>query len=360
MRRTSLLTRVLILLAGISVISSSTLVAQHVRYKTKTKMEIESLGFLGRLLNTELKEETSISGMVKRVDRKDNSTITNLETLEIINLNHKKKEYSVITIDEMMEMFKAATSYAEVSVEEGRAEMESDEDVPEYKVEFDLRVEDTGKEKKIGGHKTYQKVLIIETLFTPVDEAAADTLPSTSLYAINDLWLATDVPEMAVNDDFNRKLGEIMKQELTQGNMSAIISALLKSDPRVAEAMDKAKGAMEELEGTTLLSVMHVVTVPPDMELDLALALGEKEKPKKKGGGFGGFMKAAAKAQGIDVGDDEEQEKVPEQTTLFSMTSKTESISDKARKPEYYMVPDDYEEIEFELPKVMEALNAGQ
>ena len=136
--------------------------------------------------------------------------------------------------------------------------------------------------------------------------------------------------------------------------MSTVLSALLKSDPRVAEALDKAQEGIDELDGFTLLSKMNIVTVPPDMDLDLALALGEKEKPKKKGGGFGSFIKQAAKAQGVDVGDDgEESDTPPEQITLFSTEARTEDISSKARDAKHYQIPSNYKEVEFELPKLM-------
>jgi hypothetical protein len=354
MRRLRVYVGPFLLIAALAVVSASDAGAQHLRYKTKTKMNLEFLGFLGSLLDSEMVEEVSINGNVKRVDRKDASTITNLDTEQVISLNHKRKEYSVITFDEMVEMFKAATAYGDAKLEEAQADLEEMDESSEYKVTFDLRVEDTGKSKKVAGNKADQKVLIIETVFEPEDEAAADSLPSTALYAVNDIWLSDNVPEMRVNDEFNQKMGEIAQEEFTQSNMSTVISALLKSDPRVSEAMEKAQDGINELEGTTLLSVMHIVTVPPDMELDLELALGEKEKPKKKGGGFGSFLKDAAKAQGVNVGDDDEKsDDPPEQMTLFSMESRTEDISDKSRNADYYQIPNNYKEVEFELPQIM-------
>ena len=163
--------RILVLCAAVSVCAASTADAQHLRYKTKSEMNLESLGFIGSLLDSEFVEEASISGNIKRVDRKDSSTITNLDTEEIINLNHKKKEYSVVTFEELMQAFKDATAYGQMQAADGSGGSGSGDDVPEYKVDFDLRVEDTGKSKKIDGVKAYQKVLIIETLFEPADEA---------------------------------------------------------------------------------------------------------------------------------------------------------------------------------------------
>lgn len=360
MRRTNPLASSLLLITVISAVllsSVATLNAQHVQYKTKSKMDLKALGFFARFLDSEMVEEVSISGNIKRVNRKNSSTITNLDTEQIINLDHKRKEYSIVTFDDMIAMFKDAAEYGEIQIEEARADIESNEDAPEYKVNFDLRVEDTGKSKKIDGKKAFQKVLIIETLFEPEDEAAADTLPSTALYAVNDLWLSDDVPEMKVNGDFNRRMGEIMQEQFSQMNMSNIVSALMKSDPRVSDAMDKAQEAIDELSGTTLLSTLHLVTVPPDMDLDLALALGEKKKPKKKGGGFGGFLKKSIQIEGFNIsGDEDEEDKILEQKTLFSMISRTTDIKDKARKPDYYVIPDDYDEVEFEFPKLMQTM----
>ena len=167
-------------------------------------------------------------------------------------------------------------------MEEAEADLEELDESSEYKVTFDLRVEDTGKSKKVSGNKADQKVLIIETLFEPKDEAAADSLPSTALYAVNDVWLSKNVPEMRVNDDFNRKMAEIVQQEFTQSNMSTVISALLKADPRVSEAMEKAQEGIDELGGTTLLSVLHVVTVPARHGFGFGACAGRKGKTKKR------------------------------------------------------------------------------
>jgi hypothetical protein len=86
------------------------------------------------------------------------------------------------------------------------------------------------------------------------------------------------------------------------------------------------------------------------MDLDWELAIGEKEEEKEGGGGFGGFMKQAAKAAGVDTGDDEEEDSEPKQATLFSMERKIEDISDKERDLDYFQIPSDYEQVEYERP----------
>ena len=286
------------------------------------------------------------------------STITDLENRRIINLNHKKKEYSVITFEEMMEMFENAAAYGQSQAEQAKEDMESSEEMAQYDVDFDLRVENTGKTKKIDGNKAEQTVMIIETIFEP-KEGANDSLPSTKMYAINDTWMSDDVPEMKVAEQFHKDMAEAMEQEFTEMNIATILSSLLKSDPRVGSAMEKAKEEMMKMDGFPLASTMHIVTVPPGKELDLELALGEKEEEKSGGGfgGFGGLLKQAAKSQGVDMGDDEEGGEPAEakQATLVSFESRTEDISDKSRDLDYYQIPTEYTEVEYERPEIPQA-----
>ena len=345
------LTKSLVVLVALLIGICSTAEAQdgdQVRFKTKSKMRIESLGFLAGMLDSETVEEVSIAKGYKRADQKDTSTITDIPNRRIINLNHKEKEYSVITFEDMMAMLEEAGQYAQGRVDSARQDM-ADEDVPEYTVEFKLTVNDTGKEKKFDGKKAGQKVMVIETIFEPKD-ASADTLPSGSLFVINDMWLATDLPEMRVAEEFNRDLGEELNQELGQMNLASILSNVLKSDPRIGNAMEKAKEEMKKVDGYPLATTTIFVTVPAEKELDLELALGEK-KEEKSGGGFGGFGNIVKQAAGIDTGDDE-QPKEAKQSTVLKMEQWTEDISDKKRKMEYFRIPTNYDEVEYERPQL--------
>ena len=166
--RRSFLTKPLVLLILLALGAGSVAEAQdgeHVRYKTKSKTRLEALGgFLAGMLDGETVEEVSITKGYKRADQKDTSTITDIPNRRIINLNHKEKEYSIITFEDMMAMVQEAGDYAQGRVDSVRQEMEEAE-APEYTVDFKLTVNDTGKEKKFDGNKASQKVMIIETIF---------------------------------------------------------------------------------------------------------------------------------------------------------------------------------------------------
>lgn len=350
MTKSHSVTRTLLFTVAASLLLAGTVDAQHLRYKTKSKMKIEGLGFLSGLLGGGQEEEVSVYGDYKRVDGDDMSTITDVEARRIIYLNHDKDEYSVVTFEEMAEMVDEMTAWGQEKVDEKGAEMEPDEETPEYNAEFDLKVHDTGKTEKIDGYESKQRIMIIETMFEPKDEAAADSLPSGSFYVVTDMWQADDIPEMEVEAEFNRKMGEALGREMMETDMASIMSQLLESDPRVGEAMEKAKEEVGNVEGMTLQSTMYFVTVPKGMELDWELAIGEKEEEKKSGGGIGGFLNQAAKAAGVDAGDDDEGEAEPKQSTLFSMETTIDDISDKERDLDYYQIPDDYDQVEFERP----------
>ena len=331
-----------VLILGLAV---TTVDAQDVRYKTTSKTELHVLGFLGGLFDGETKEEVSIKGYKMRSDGKDQSTIMDLDGERMITINHKKKEYSIITFAELAEMMsqmgtqmKAEAAEATPTTTEG--------DAPEYEVEFDLEVRDTGKSKKIDKYGTEQKVIILETRFKPKD-ASADTLPSGSLYAITDMWVADDVPEMEPAEAFQRRMAEVVQANVASMDMAGVINQLLDSYPQVGAAMERSNEEMAKVEGFPMATTMRLVSVPIDTDLDLELALGEKKKAKK-GGGFGGLLKKVAEAQ---VGIEGEDEKAaPEQKTLMSVHSTTDSITNKSRDAADFEPPSNYKEIEYESP----------
>lgn len=318
--------------------------AQDVRYKTTSKTELHVLGFLGGLFDGEVKEEVSIKGYKMRADGKDNSTITDLDGERFINVNHKKKEYSVITFDELAELM---DSFSERYAESEKPDQPEGEG-PEYEVEFDLDVKNTGKSKKIDGYEADQTVLILETKFRPKD-ASADTLPSGAIYAVTDMWLADDIPEMEPAEAFQKRMAEVMQANLSSMDLAGVINQLLESYPQVGAAIDKTKEEMTKVEGFPLATTMHLVSVPANMDLDMELALGEKKKEKKKGGGFGGFLKKMAETQGVGSGG-EEEEAEPEQKTLMSSHTTTHSISNKSRDASDFEPPSGYKEVEYESP----------
>ncbi|HEY5564155.1 MAG TPA: hypothetical protein VIL33_01100 [Rhodothermia bacterium] len=331
-----------VLVLGLAVTNSN---AQDVTYKTTTKTELHVLGFLGGLFDGETKEDVSIKGYKMRSDGKDQSTIMDLDGERMISINHKKKEYSIITFAELAEMMSQMGTQMQAEAAEATPTT-TDGDAQEYEVEFDLEVRDTGKSKKIDKYDTEQKVIILETRFKPKD-AAADTLPSGSFFAITDMWVADDVPEMKPAEAFQRRMAEVVQANVASMDMAGVINQLLDSYPQVGAAMERSHEEMAKVEGFPMATAMHLVAVPIDTDLDLALALGEKKK-EKKGGGFGGLLKKVAEAQ---VGIEGEEEKAaPEQKTILSAHATTHSISNKSRDAADFEPPSKYKEVEFESP----------
>jgi len=316
--------------------------AQDVRYRTTSKTKLEILSFLGGLSDVESKQEVSIKGNKMRSDDKNTSSIIDLDGERMINIDHKKKEYTIMTFAQLAEMMQSLEQRMQ-----GQTAPSSDaSDAPQYDVSFDLDLRDTGNSQKIDGYTANEKILILETRFTPKD-ASADTLPSGSFYAVTDMWMADDIPEMEPALSFQKRMAEVMQSNLRQTDLAGAMNQMLKSYPQVGAALEKSKEEMANMEGFPLISKMYMITVPADAELDLELALGEK-KEEKKGGGFGGLMKNLAKAKGIGSGDEDDSS--PTQKTLMSVTSTTDSISDKSRDASYFEPPAGYKEIEYESP----------
>lgn len=315
--------------------------APHVRYRSTTSMNLGMLGRMARFLGKELEtqsETVSISGLRQRTDAGDQSTILDLENGSMIMLDHEKRQYTVMTFDEMVER-----------MDDALAEMKNQDDQPEQAdgsgqeidadVEFDMSVERTGRAESINGAPSEQLLLTMRADFDiqGTDENGEEASVRGTTYALVDTWTSSDIAGLKTIQNFERYAGEQMGASLQQSDFGSSLQAM-GMDPRTGELIEEAGKEMQKLDGLVVRSTTHLILVPEGQALDVEAALNPPSG--QEGGGANAFAQMAA-------GTEEGGNAAPaEQVTLMRITTQISDLQVDPLPADHFEITPDYKKVD--------------
>jgi hypothetical protein len=293
------------------------LLAADVTWEEETKMggmmQIMTMG-------KAMKSTTRVSGNFMRTDSDSNATIIDLEGERILNLDTKKKTYTVTTFAEMMKQMESAM--ATVS---GKKPAESQgKDVT---MTADIDVTDTGRTETIGGVGCSQYLMEMDVTFESEKEQQAGTMST-----VMEVWLAKNVPGMEEVNAFHRKMGE----KLGTTSIAQKWAGGGGQNPQMSANMQKMADEMKKMEGHSMRSVMYL----GDAEAAKAEAMGQKPADGGGGGGLGGLAEMMKRMQQQEGGG--EQSNQAPGGVMMKMTTETKKIETNPIDPKLFAVPADY------------------
>lgn len=314
--------------------------AQDVRYETQTTFKLGgTLGAAARFMGVGKPhtDTTYLKGDVLRIDDGDQSRIIDLGRELFIDVDHGKKQYSVLTFDEFRKRLEAMmdTARAEAAGQPASEPTEAGAegaDSSHVKFTGSVKLDRTGKTQTIDGHSCDEAVLSLEV-------QGADTVKSdtATLYATSDMWLAKDVTAYDQVHAFYRKLGEKLGQPW-RASGADIGKLLAQSSPEAADSYRKLAQDASKLQGAPLLTVLKIETASAGKSAQEA----EKKKEDSGGGGLGGFFKkkiekkVEKKLEG-DQGD---------RALLFRSTTKLQNLSTASLDASLFQPPAGYTKVE--------------
>jgi voltage-gated potassium channel Kch len=329
-----------------------------VKYESKTELKFPGkLGtFMGAMeklggAQTKYTEIVYVKGDKMRTDEDDESTIIDLEGKRIISLDHKKKTYTILSLEEMRQRMKQMMEEMAEAQEEGQEEaaMEpAEEEAPTTEVNFDLSVDRTGEKKKINGYRAERVILTVTAEATNVaPEESEEQGVEGTLVTVTELWLSKEVKGYDEAEAFQKRMAEVMGEAMFGGSTIDSWQSALQSDPRMKAALEKAGDEMTKLEGVPVLSTTYMVIVPAGLEFQQSLVFEKKKKKKRGFGGLAGFAKKAMKSKlGAEEGEGEEKEAEPlKQSTILTITTALQKISTKKLSDSLFEIPSEYREI---------------
>ncbi len=323
-------------------------VAQEVQYTTKSKVEFG--GALGRMMkifggSNTTTEVTSIKGLKLRTDDADEtSTILDVANQQYTFVDHESKTFYRTSLAEMMAAGERMAQAMADSMEAAQAREDDDPEEPKVEYEVHFSTDRTGRTKDFLGYTAEQAFLTLEITAKEVDRAEGDQDDEEEEYdrggtlvVLTELWLSTAFPAWQATQEQQEAWRQASEgyAPSTQGMQQAFAF-----DPRIKEGMERLAEEMQGLEGTTVRSVTHIVTVPYGMKLDRAIVLRDADRSlgDDMGDAAGNAAKESAKGAigGITGGlfgkkkKEEPKRPEPKQATVVRVTS---DITDVNRGP---------------------------
>ncbi len=249
-----------------------------------------------------------ISGNKQRTDYDDNSTIIDLDREVMINIDHKKKEYTEMTFAEWREMMSKVKG-------SGKTEKTGKPGQENVDVKFDVKVDKTGERQTINGYNC-EKVIVTLTMEGEQKPSAEDPTSGGkgSMVVTSAQWLTPQVAGWEEAAAFAKKFAEKVGSAMDMNTNAMAASVMGKLGP----AMKKLKEETKKLTGVPVktesaFNVSGQASEQPGGEA----AAGEQKIPSSLGGLLGGLGKKKSSPGSGETGN----------APLFEATTILESIS---------------------------------
>jgi hypothetical protein len=169
----------------------------------------------------------------------DAETITTIDTL--------KRQYTVVTFEQMKQQIAAAA--ARMKEQQQKTQAATPQQPSTTDVKFQIHVRNTEQAKEVSGLSTKESILTMNMDAT--DKGSGQT---GSLAITNDMWLASEIPGYDEVKEFYRKFAVKMGTVFS----SAINPAMLAQYQGASKGMADMADEMSKLKGTPVLQVMRM------------------------------------------------------------------------------------------------------
>jgi len=286
------------------------------------------------------------------------STIVRLDSEDIVNIDHKKKSYTVMTFEQMrQQMQKAMEAMQQQQQQSKTSEAKDDAKAPDVKVEPKVSIKDTGETKVINGFDTRHIILSLQ-----IEGQDQKTQDKGAMGADTDLWISKDVSGFAERREFYKKYAAKMGSVLMPRGMAASAG----TDPRVGSAVAELSKQAEKMEGVPILTVtsVNVSAAPsegtqsaqPSSNSSQATSSSSSQESSGKEamaeslgkvlGGFGGFGRKKKKEEPKPVSSESSSTNSsntgPASLNLMKMTSELTSLSNAPLDSSLFEIPQGY------------------
>ena len=282
---------------------------------------------------------------------KDTATIIDPDAETITQVDFKKKQYSVMTFNEMKQAFQAMQQrmqQAQVQLQQEQAQ----EGVPPVNPldSIKISVNDTGQSKVISGLNTKQFVLSFD-IAPPPDAPPGLPVSKTTM----DAWLAPTLPGYEEVTQFGLKMASKMAELAPGANPMAMFRPdIAKTTNAMAQEMSKMKG-IAVYETLTMGGFSPQVPSVGEAAKDAVKEAGKEAAiqgalGRSRLGGLGGALGGLGRKK-EEPKDAQQQELVLQPTTLMEQVTEITNLSSTVDASRF-QVPAGFKQVENELKKV--------
>ena len=180
--------------------------------------------------------------------------IIDLDKETITNIDHRKKQYTVMTFQQMKQQMLDAQKKAKEEQAKQKAKQQpspQEPSTPPPDMKFKVSVKNTGATKTVSGLSTKESILSMAMEATDQKSGQKGALAIT-----NDMWMAPEIPGYGEVRDFNKrfaiKMGTVFS-DVFKPQLAAM-------QPGTGEGMAEMVKEMSKLSGVPVLQIMRVGT----------------------------------------------------------------------------------------------------
>ena len=279
----------------------------------------------------------------------DRTEIIDLDKETITTIDHKKKQYTVMTFDQMKQQMEQATKKAKEQQAKAKPSEPQGNGAPPPKMNFKVNVRNTGASKNVAGLDAKESILSMELEATDQQSGQTGNLAIT-----NDMWMAPEIPGYDEVRDFNKRFA--VKMGVVFGDTFKPTVAAMQ--PGSAEGMAEMAKEMSKVKGVPVMQVMRMGSTTNGQPLAAASdaplpasngpSAGDVAKQSASSAitsklGFGGFGKK--KDQQAPDQSKSGQAATPTQSVLMESSTQMASFSSDPINSSQFSVPAGYAQI---------------
>jgi hypothetical protein len=215
----------------------------------------------------------------------DTTEITDLDQETITQIDHTKKQYSVVTFQEMKAAMEEAMRKAQAQPKQAPPPPTTST-TPPPEMKFKVSVTNTGATKQVAGLAASESILKMS--MEAKDQKSGQT---GNMAMTNDMWMAPEIPGYGEIRDFNTRMALKMKTAFSGAMPSLMSPQMLAAQPGMFSGMGDMAKEMSKLKGVPVSQIMRMGTTADGSPLPAA---SEAPLPPSNGPNTGAIAGQAA------------------------------------------------------------------
>jgi hypothetical protein len=210
--------------------------------------------------------------------------IIDLDQETVTQIDHTRKQYSVVTFEEMKAAMEEAMRKAQAQPQQAPTPQPAST-TPPPEMKFKVTVTNTGATKQVAGLSATESILKMS--LEAKDQQSGQT---GNLAMTNDMWMAPEIPGYGEVRDFNARMAAKMGT-IFSGAMPSMTPQMMSAQPGMFSGMADMAKEMSKLKGVPVSQVMRMGTTADGSPLPAA---SEAPLPASNGPNAGDVANQAA------------------------------------------------------------------
>ncbi len=353
----------IVTIGGIMTLAGSSLLADFTYQETSTitggaMMSIMRIaGMFSKQAREPIQSTIAVKGDKMAYRTATSASVIDLASGTITHIDFQKKQYSVMTFEEMNQMMEQMSQKMQKRDKGGKAD-----NADKAEMKFKVSAKATGKSKQVAGFEAKEMIMKMEMEMEATDKDSGKTQKG-GMTVTSDMWFAPGVPGYREVLDFHKRMAEKIKWT-PGGNMFA-------ANPQVAGGMAEVSKEVAKLDGIPVQQLVSMGmagqpgaadgSTPPAQQQTQPQARQQPSPQPSIGGALGGALggrfglgrkKPADQPAANDNPPASGEQASGAPGSLLEMTTELSSFSSNPIDPSLFAVPGGFKKVDSEAKRM--------